>query len=260
MGKKRNKSKQGKLGGDYVIGVPLFHNGDEVPTQKLYSDIAYTPDPNKMLELYKQGGSLSGTKAHLFEAFKGSPYGFTRTRKFSKAAEAVSEASTYNAYDIQEFEFSKNTLVRTMYSEDADGINPLGEGLSLWFATRDVLTGNFEIKKGKISGTAYSLTRQHIDDGLPSSITKRAHTVGGPIIEEPYYQSQDIKQWSVSEGVPMSSFGNNGLSGLFPQNLAPWTDDKLTIITDKSASVGGIDINKLFPDGWHLNPFGNDLV
>lgn len=259
MGKKRNKGKQGKPDGDYVTGLPLFYSVNELPTQKLYSDIAYSFEPDKMLKAYKQG-STSGIKGPFFEPFKGSPYGFTRRLPFSKLVEAKRKTTEYDSFNIQEFEFSKNTLVRTMYTEDGDGINPLGEGLSLWFATRDVLTGNFEIKKGKISGTAYSLTRQLIDDGLPSSITKRAHTVGGPIIEEPHYQSQDIKQWSVSEGVPMSSFGNNGLSGLFPQKLAPWTDDKLTIITDNTASAGGVAINKLFPDGWHLNPFGNDLV
>ena len=251
MGKKGKKGKKGELGGDYVTGLPLFAQASVIPAQDLFSDVIYAYDYEKLEEAWAKG-STSGIK-DFFTPFKRSPYGFVQTLP-------AWYGENLNQVQIQEFEFSKNALVRTMYSEDFDGLREDGVELgSLWFASRDVVTGNFKIKNGKLRGTAFALTRQYFDDGSPGS-TRTVKKPSGEIISQEFiYPSKDVQQWVLSEGVALSSFGNAGLNVLYPYNGA-WESIEPVTLTDRNASISGISVNKLFPEGWQRNPFGNDLI
>jgi hypothetical protein len=240
--------------GNYVFGHPLFADRAVIPPQKLYSDTAYWYDKAKREKLWKS--NIPKADKNFYAPFKGSPYGFT---------ESLPEwySDHIGEVQIQEFEFSRNTLVRTLFSQDIDGLgddpnNPMIGHLR--FVTRDVVTGSFFQKNGSITGTAYSLARQTIGDGRPVG----KNIVRGPgmqiVSEEFTYSSEDIFYWEAEQGLPViSGAGETGLGITWPYDGGWKTIEPIQASPD-SGNVGSISIQKFFPNGWELNPFGNNLI
>jgi len=249
MSKRKSSTKST---GNYVFGLPSFAQESIIPPQNLYSDTAYWYNTKK-LELAWERGSTKGI-SDFFAPFKGSPYGYASTLP-------AWYGENINQVLINEYEFSSNVLVRTMYSEDFDGLRQPGvETGSLWCATRDVVTGQFSIKNGKLSGTAFTLTRQYVDDGSPNGQEVIYKGTNGETISYfSDYPSQEIFHYTFPGGFSLSSYYKTGLGVLYPYD-GGWEDVVPEIVTGKSTLIHDRPVDKFFPDGWELNPFGNNLI
>jgi hypothetical protein len=249
--KQAKKISRSSKSENYVFGHPLFADTAVIPPQKLYSDTAYWYDEEKRERLWES--NIPKAEENFYAPFKVSPYGFTQSLP-DRYSEYIGEVQ------IQEFEFSKNAIVRTLFSEDIDGVgdDPENPGIgSLQFVSRDVVTGEFQLSNGRITGTAYTLTRQNLDDGRPVGKSTKIKAGGEIISEELIYSSRDIFQWRSEEGIQVT--GPTGLSITWPYD-GGWKEIEPVQVTSSDDTGYGIPVNKFFPNGWELSPFGDNLV
>lgn len=151
-----------------------------------------------------------------------------------------------------EYEFSKNSIIRTSFEN--------GIGGDQWTASRDVITGNFFFRNGKIKGTASMLVRSvassaDVDNSdNPFTVYKNESPVS-------INSLASLKQGDGSSGI--SAFQANVIGGVYEERYGSpvlvgyeWRSP-----TDvPRESIGTYSDSKFFPVNWWNSPFKPDLI
>ena len=138
--KRRNKKARKGSSGVFVVDR-LVNNESRIPVQPLYSDTPYWYDLKK-LELAWANPS-NGFPRDFYSAVKGSPEVFAN-------ALPASYRDRINEVWVQEFEFSPSAIAFNSYQKSYIGNS---------FYRRDIITGTFSYKSGRLSGVATSALR-----------------------------------------------------------------------------------------------------
>jgi hypothetical protein len=153
-GKKRAKTSRNQ----YVVDR-LVNNEERIPTQRLYSDTPYWYNQKK-LEAFWDNPS-KGIPEDFYAPVSGSPVRYANSLP-GFYRDKISEVW------IQEFEFSPSAVAFNSYSLNyARPKN--GRPVDITFYRRDIITGSFSFKKGRLSGVATSALRGWINSDRGTS-------------------------------------------------------------------------------------------
>ena len=139
-----------------------------------------------------------------------------------------------------EYEFSKKQIVRTSF-----GSYDFGTGD--WTAKRDVVTGQFKFKGGRISGTVTSLMEgQYSSSPEGHDAYIRLYEASSPI---------SVKSLRVIDG------GDGPKESIFPLNSEIFEADQATLLSSyPTAQITEHPLGRFFFDGWYNDPFSGNLI
>jgi hypothetical protein len=215
---------------------------------KIRSDIVYGYDEKK-LERYANSPLRNNLRGLIVEQkHLGAPY-----NPMPLALSPLYQNSGNDDGLIQvEYEFSKNTIIRTSFQNSIGG--------NEWSVSRDVVTGSFVFKNGKIKGNASTLIRGFASssDENNSDNTFRVFKNPNPVSisslaslregDGPFYRS--AFQPNIIGGVYEEQYGNSVLVSY------EWKSP--TEVTRET--IGNHSDSKYFSDNWWSLPFQSNLI
>jgi hypothetical protein len=151
-----------------------------------------------------------------------------------------------------EYEFSKKSIIRTSFQNSIGG--------NEWSVSRDVITGNFSFRNGKVKGTASMLVRGFASSS-DADYTDNLFTVYRNPSPVPIGSLASLRE---GDGTfARSAFQPNVIGGVYEDQygspvLVSYEWRSPTDIPRES--IGTYSDSKFFPDNWWNSPFKPDLI